>query len=360
MIQFFKLSLEASSASEYSVLTGSAAVKFFIRRILYIILFVYSTLFLAAAFPFVATPCYPIYLIGGFASAIYIIRSINLSVLYAKYRGGFISVDAEGIKIRKRLLLETIPKEEIKYIEHNALGNLVVRGKQSSVSFPLGLLSEKDKKALLSEFVDMAPKRSLLFKKAFDMAEAVAVALVLAVHIIQYIIQAYHIPSQSMTDTLLVGDYLFVEKITYGPTIPQMAFMDKPVHLKKLALRDVKRQDIVIFRPPHEEDKDYIKRCIAVPGDTVEFKNGFVYLNGERQDEPYTGGKETLPGYVNIEGVVPEGKLVVLGDNRTDSQDSRYFGYLDINRIKGRALVLYWNSEYIFKRHDFSRFGLIK
>ena len=180
-----------------------------------------------------------------------------------------------------------------------------------------------------------------------------------------------------MEDTLKVGDHLFVEKITYGPIIPQMLGMDKPIHLSFLAVRELKRGDIIIFTPPVEEDKhkDYIKRCIALPGQDFQIKDNFVYIDGVRQDEPYTIAEPTVqdPNPANkpteydpydsrikkIDGIVPPGKVVVLGDNRTNSKDGRYFGYLDITAIKGRAFILYWNTDQIFKG-KFNRLGLIR
>jgi signal peptidase I len=212
----------------------------------------------------------------------------------------------------------------------------------------------------------MAPKRTASFSKVWEFVDAIVVALVLAVHIIQYIIQAYYIPTGSMEDTLKKGDHLFVEKITYGPIIPQMFGMKKPIHLNKLSVRLVQRGDIVIFKPPHEKDKDYIKRCIAIPGDNFDIKEGFVYINGVKQLEPYVKDITMWPSeYFGsqkknaIQGIVPKGKIVVLGDNRTNSQDGRYFGYLDIDRIKGKAFILYWNTDQLL-RLDLSRFGLIR
>lgn len=358
MLQFFRLKPEVSSA-EYRIISGKEAAKFFAKGILYIVLFLYSTVFLAAAFPFVATPFYPVYVVGGAASAICIARVVNSALQYRKYKGGFISFTKQGVVVRNALLSVTIPSEAITYLERNVLGNLVVHEKQTSTSFPIRLLTPEDKAALLEEIQDIAPKRTNVFKKIWDVIDAVAVALVLAVHIIQYVIQAFYIPTASMEDTLLVGDHLFVDKTIYGPYIPQMIGMDGTVHLKFLARREIKRGDIIVFRPPHEPDKDYVKRCVAVPGDLLELKNGFVYINGERQDEPYTDGKPTFPQTFDIDGIVPEGKVVGFGDNRTNSDDSRFWGYIDMERIKGRAFVIYWNSEYIFKRHDFSRFSFI-
>jgi signal peptidase I len=148
-----------------------------------------------------------------------------------------------------------------------------------------------------------------------------------------------------------------------------MLGMDAPVHLGFVQLRPVQRGDIIIFRPPYpgEEDKDYIKRCIAVAGDDFRIANNAVYINGQKLDEPYVQGvtKYTFPGS-KIEGVVPEGMVIALGDNRENSSDSRVWGYLAVDRIKAKALVLYWNGEQMnplvcgWSGLDFSRIGLIR
>lgn len=249
--------------------------------------------------------------------------------------------------------------EDITYFELNVVGNLLIREKANVTSFPAMLLSEEDREKLLGQLQDMAPKRTRLYRKLWEFVDAITVALVLAVHIIQYIVQAYYIPSGSMEDTLQVHDRLFVEKITYGPIIPKMMFMDKPKHISILGIRPVKRGDIVIFKPPHDEEKDYIKRCIAVAGDRLEIKEGSVYVNGKKQDEPYVKGITTDEGKSRIQGIVPEGNIVVFGDNRENSLDGRIFGYLELERITGRAFILYWATEDI-KKFDFSRFGLIR
>jgi len=303
------------------------------------------------------------YFIGGFASIVCLLRFINHIVMFLRYKGGHIAVTGEGIAVKDRMFSLLIPAASITYLEHSALGNLVIHEKLKSTSFPLMLLAKNDRAALFDDFQDMSPGRTAVFRKIWEIVDAVGVALFLAVHIIQYVVQAYFIPTGSMEDTLLIGDHLFVEKVTYGPIIPQMMFMDKPLRLDFLRICDIDRGDIVIFRPPHEPDKDYIKRCIALPGDLLQLKDKGVYVNGERLDEPYVEGKPTDangPFAGLIQGIVPADKLVVFGDNRTNSQDSRYFGYLDIERVKGRAFVLYWNTEYVLKRHDFSRFRLIR
>ncbi|MBP7736940.1 MAG: signal peptidase I [Spirochaetes bacterium] len=364
MIQFLRFDGSTIEESRFSVISGRDSILFFLKRAVYLVLFVYSTLFLAAAIPFVKTPFIPIYFIGGCATAMFVLRLGNYIYRFVQYRTGGIAVTREGIELTEKDAVIKIPAADITYIEHNFLGNALIRQKYAKTSFPLMLLAEEDREKFLALFHDMAPRRTVLFRKIWDFVDAIVVALVLAVHIIQYIIQAYYIPTGSMEDTLKVGDHLFVEKITYGPVIPQMIGMKKPVHLTCMGIRKIKRGDIVIFRPPHDEDKDYIKRCIAVPGDRFEIKEGAVFINEKKTDEPYVKGITKPfnfgPTRQNeIEGVVPAGRIIVMGDNRENSQDSRFFGYLDIERIKGKAFILYWNTRQVFKL-DFSRFGLIR
>ncbi|MCP4131402.1 MAG: signal peptidase I [bacterium] len=364
----------------YPVISGSDAVKFFIKRIIYLIIFVYATLFLAVAVPFVKTPFIPIYYIGSFATLMYIARLVNHIVKYIKFRNGSVSItgkrieavnkknegeekhffDISSVRLKDSANTTVINAGNIGFLELNLLGNLVILDKDKKIPFPAMLLSEENRDSLLSLFPDMTPMRTVYTRKVWEILDAVVVALILAVHIIQYIVQAYYIPTGSMQDTLLVGDHLFVEKITYGPIIPKMPGMDNPFHLSFLGIRSLERGDIVIFKPPNEEDKDYIKRCIALPGDKLEIKDGYVYLNGKKQVEPYVRGTTVDDARSSrVQGIVPEGKAVVLGDNRENSQDGRYFGYLDIKEIKGRAFILYWNTEQILNL-DFSRVGLIR
>ncbi len=367
MIQFFRFDSTREFDVELNIISGREAVKFFIKRVLFLFLFVYSTLFLAVAIPFFTTPCMYIYFIGSLATGLYLVRLINYIVKYIKYKDGSIRLNNSYIEVKSADKTQKIPAEEITYFEVNFLGNLLIREKFMVTSFPRTLLRQ-DQIGVIPEILqDMAPKRTALYKKIWEFVDAIAVALVLAVHIIQYVVQAYYIPTPSMVKTLMVKDHLFVEKITYGPIIPKMFGMKAPIHLKFLAIRDLQRGDIIIFTPPieNEKHKDYIKRCIALPGDEFHIKDGFVYINGKRQDEPYTRGNPTdyssftITRNNSIEGRVPEGKVIVLGDNRTNSSDSRYFGYLDITAIKGKAFILYWNTE-DFARWDFSRIGFIR
>ena len=361
MIQFLRFVPKEDLDTYIPVMEGSQVVKFFIKRTLILVLFIYSTLFLPVALPFVQTPFIPMYFVGGMATMFYLFRYINYFVKFFKYRGGSIRIFKDGIDITDSSKQFRIPASDITYIERNVLGNLIIREKYNKTSFPLTFIDEKQREEIINLFQDMAPKRTNFFKRVWEFIDAIAVALILAVHIIQYVIQAYYIPTGSMEDTLRKGDHLFVEKVTYGPMIPQMAFMDAPIHLDWLGIRDIKRKDIVIFRPPNEVDKDYIKRVVALPGERVEIKDGHVYINGEKLVEPYVKGSTFVMNThgKGILGVVPEGKVVVFGDNRENSSDGCVFGYLDISKIKGRAFILYWNTEQVFQ-FDFSRIGLIR
>ncbi|MFW5770816.1 MAG: signal peptidase I [Spirochaetota bacterium] len=356
MLQFLRFDKNVASDTEFSILPKGEAGRFFLRHVGFVLLLLYSTIFLAVAIPYEGT-----FFIGGIITAVFMIRLINFIIKYRKFKGGAIRVSPEMIEIRGNEEVYKIPADEITYIEVNVFSDLVVREKYNKTVFPISLLTEDDREMLLNNFVDMAPNRTRIYHKAWDFFDAILVAFILAMHIRQFIVQAYFIPTGSMEDTLLVGDHLLVEKITYGPIIPQMIFMDKPVHLDFAGIREVKRNDIIIFRPPGEEEKDFIKRCIAVAGDEVHIRNGSVYVNGQKLEEPYVKGHTTYRGFSEklIEGVVPENMVVAMGDNRENSFDSRGFGYLPVERIKGRAFVMYWNTSNV-RNLDFSRLGLIQ
>ena len=356
MLQFLRFDGSLVARGEYPVVSGAEAWRLFSRRALYAFLLAYSTVFLAAAIPFDA-----VYFFGGLITGMVLIRLVNDIVKYRSFGGGKIVIDREGFEIFHSSGGVRVKAEDVTYCEVNVFGNMVVREKYMTTSFPLALLKKEDRQALLAQMHDMSPKRTEFFKKAYDFFDAVLVAFILAMHIRQFIIQAYYIPTGSMEDTLLVGDHLLVEKITYGPSIPMMIGMEKPLHLDFLGVRGVRRGDIIIFRPPGEEEKDFIKRCIAVEGDEYHIEDGSVWINGKRLEEPYVKGLTSYRGFGDrkIEGKVPAGMVIAMGDNRENSFDSRGFGYLPVERIKGRALMLYWNTAHI-KNLDFSRLGLIR
>jgi signal peptidase I len=167
---------------------------------------------------------------------------------------------------------------------------------------------------------------------ARDYLEAILVALIVGLVLRAFVVQAYRIPSESMQNTLLPGDYLLVSKFSYNFTDP-------------------KPGDIVIFQYPLNPAKDFVKRCIATEGQTVEIKDKVVYVNGLQVPMPdgavFTD-QRILPATLSNRDnfgpqVVPPGHLFVMGDNRDDSRDSRDWGFLDKDLIRGKALFLYWS-----------------
>ena len=183
----------------------------------------------------------------------------------------------------------------------------------------------------------MTPRWQKLLK---EYSEALIIALVLAMIIRTFFIQAFKIPSGSMLDTLLIGDHLLVSKITYGVKVP---FTDNYL----MHFNDPRQGDIIVFEFPEDPDKDFIKRIIGAPGDPIEIKDKVVYRNGEKLEEPYA--RHTDPTIRNGPRdnkdpfTVPEGKFFVMGDNRDESYDSRFWGFVDEGTIKGKAWLLYWS-----------------
>ncbi len=359
MLQILKYDKKQSLDADFPIISGLESYIFFAKRTGYLILCIYSTIFIAAIEPFAGSKYELwIYCIGGILTAFILARFFNHLKKYIQYNNGNITLKSNKIICTRKGGSIEINTVTLKRIEVNFWGDMIFRG-DKIVSFPLKLIREKE--LFLSYFKNSARNRTLVFKKGYDFIDALFVAFILAMHIREYIVQNYYIPSGSMEDTLLIGDHLLVEKITYGPVIPKIPGMDKEMHLNFLGLRNIKRNDIVIFKPPHEIEKDYIKRCIALPGDELHIKNNSVYINGKKVEEPFIKGVTNYIGFKKnkLEGKVPEGYIVALGDHRENSSDSRAFGYLPIERIKGKALILYWNTKQIMSL-DFSRFGLIR
>lgn len=186
---------------------------------------------------------------------------------------------------------------------------------------------------------------------AREYAEALILAVVLVLFLRAFVIQAFRIPSGSMRETLLEGDFLFANKFIYGPRIP---FTD--IHLP--GIRKPKPGDIIVFEAPVGEHKDFIKRCIAVEGQTLEIRDKQFYVDGVRLDEPYVQHSDPRnigPPRDEFGPItVPPGHIFMVGDNRDDSHDSRYWGPLDLKNVKGKAMFLYfsWDGE-----KNFPRFG---
>ena len=177
----------------------------------------------------------------------------------------------------------------------------------------------------------------------WEYTKAVVTALLLALFIRAYFIQAFKIPSGSMIPTLLIGDHILVNKFIYGTTLP---LSDRRV----LVFRKPEKGDIIVFKYPEDRKRDFIKRVIAVEGDVIESKNKVIYVNGKAVDEPYAQHTDTSlrPGGIEPRDnfgphIVPKEKYFMMGDNRDQSYDSRYWGYVDIRDIRGEALIMYWS-----------------
>jgi signal peptidase I len=172
------------------------------------------------------------------------------------------------------------------------------------------------------------------------------VAMVVALSLKALLIQPFTIPSGSMEDTLLIGDYILVKKYEYGYSLlnktPRFLQFKKP-----------ERRDILVFVFPGDHSKDFIKRCIGIPGDVIQMKDKVLFVNGVKQEEPYV--KHSFPQILSKEDdggirdnfgpvTVEAGHYFMMGDNRDNSMDSRYWGQLDEILIKGKAWRIYWHS----------------
>ena len=180
-----------------------------------------------------------------------------------------------------------------------------------------------------------------------EYVEAIAIAILLALVIRTLIVQAFTIPSGSMMDTLLIGDYILVNKFLFGPELPLTDY-------RLPSLRYPHRGDIIVFKYPQDEKRDFIKRIVATPGETVQVRGQQVLINGRLLEEPYVRhnpgalSHTASPGYCGYAYaceplVVPADSYFVMGDNRDNSQDSRYWGFVKRDKIKGKAFLIYWS-----------------
>jgi signal peptidase I len=179
---------------------------------------------------------------------------------------------------------------------------------------------------------------------------SILIAVGLALLIRSTVVQAFYIPSGSMEDTLFVGDYLLANKFVYGSPV-ELPWMDGPL-FRLPALRDPQQGDIVIFRSKTEQNRDLIKRCVAVGGQTVEVKEKVLFVDGVPFPDPPMA-KYTDPIVFSSSGrsrdsfgpyrVLP-GQFFMMGDNRDNSNDSRFFGAVPRDLVKGKAMIIYWSS----------------
>lgn len=173
-----------------------------------------------------------------------------------------------------------------------------------------------------------------------DTIKILIAALLIAGIIRTFIIQPYVIPSESMLNTLQIGDRLFVTKFSYGIHLP---FVEQEI----LSFGEPGHGDIIVFPYPLDKSQDYIKRVVGIPGDVIEIRNKQLFRNGQAVLEEYA--IHTDPGTSHRRDnmpplTVPPGKVFVMGDNRDHSMDSRFWGFVDKGTIHGRALLIYWSS----------------
>lgn len=207
------------------------------------------------------------------------------------------------------------------------------------------------------------PRDNRVDSDAMGTMLSLATTIVIAIFVITFVVQAFQIPSESMEKTLLVGDYLLVDKAHYAS--------DRPFGWL-LPYRRIQRQDIVVFRYPVNPHQHFVKRVVGVPGDHVRLLNKHVYVNGERQADDYATFnwgqhdrfRDNFPNggffadriaskwFIQAQKLIDDGQLIipqgfyfVLGDNRDDSYDSRYWGLVPAENIVGRPLIIYWSME---------------
>jgi signal peptidase I len=208
-----------------------------------------------------------------------------------------------------------------------------------------------------------APARGAAFSSgsALRLASSIVLAAVVFVVVRTFVVEAYRIPTGSMENTLLVGDFLLVNKAIYGTRVPG-------TDLELAAFREPALGDVVVFHPPHEPERNYVKRVVGVPNDTLEMRDKRLYRNGFRVDEPWARhddgrGDSVHPGMRWQSGyliashrpkyqptrdnwgpiVVPPKRYFVLGDNRDNSEDSRYWGFVDREEIRGQPWRVYYS-----------------
>jgi signal peptidase I len=193
--------------------------------------------------------------------------------------------------------------------------------------------------------------------------KAISTAILLFLIVRTFLVEAFKIPTGSMENTLLVGDFLLVNKAVFGAELPV-------INARLPAFTEPSRSDVVVFFPPHDPSKNYVKRIVGLPGDTLEMRDKVLYVNGAPQHEPYVRfvdrytepsdsrmlwqrdylveGKRDWRNYGPTRDrwgpiVIPEGKYFTLGDNRDNSEDSRYWGFVDAESIRGRPMFVYYS-----------------
>jgi signal peptidase I len=195
--------------------------------------------------------------------------------------------------------------------------------------------------------------------------ESICIAVILALFVRTFVVQAFKIPTGSMENNLLIGDHLLVNKFVFAPTLSD-------VERKLLPIDPVRRGDILVFKFPEDPERDFIKRVIGLPGETLEVRNKKVIINGRPLEENYVHfifpPEERAPGDVSFDGgksdygpvTVPQGHYFMMGDNRDNSEDSRYWGFMPADYIKGKALFVYFSFASEDERTSGGSFGGVR
>ena len=233
--------------------------------------------------------------------------------------------------------------------------------------------------------------------KIREYTEAITIAFLAAMLLRVSVVQAYHVPTGSMKSTVLEGDYLLVNKFIYGILTPdEIPFLHLHIpHVRFPALKEPQQGEIVVFKYPNNPSQNYVKRCIAIGGQTVEIRNGIVYINNKPEGKRKFLRKEYDPVdgttvlYYHIDGnngtsytirhyqtydqrsmemapvMVPAGHFFMMGDNRDNSSDSRHWGFVPRENVVGEAMVIYWSARqdlpiyHVFDKVRWSRLGTI-
>ena len=194
----------------------------------------------------------------------------------------------------------------------------------------------------------MSSSRSLLR----EYVEALLIAVLFAVFARTFVVQAFKIPTGSMEENLLVGDHILVNKFVFGPTLSSVERLLIPT-------KPIRRGDVAVFKYPEDPSRDFIKRCIGLPGDEIKIMDKVIFVNGDQIDEGHYAGHtdpNVYPGSLFLDEnhryrdnfgpyTVPEGHYFFLGDNRDNSNDSRFWGPVAAELIKGRAFMIYWSFD---------------
>ncbi len=222
---------------------------------------------------------------------------------------------------------------------------------------------DQQKQDLLGRFLYWGnrQRRSISGRGIKDWTRSLALAFVLFLGVRTFLVEAFKIPTSSMENTLLVGDFLLVNKAVFGAQIPGTP-------IRSMALQEPKRGDVLVFNPPHDLERNYVKRLIGLPRDTLEMRDKQLYVNGELLYEPYIRHEEGVRDLVHPDMrwqrshlvastghkyrptrdtwgplVVPSGRYFVLGDNRENSEDSRYWGFVERDQIRGQPWLVYYS-----------------